>query len=141
MGDPDADGSGDADGAAPLDDAFGSRPAASSDVTIASPRAVPPRAARLSRAAWSAARSVVGSTTIRGAVENATSPTLKLAGSWSMNAEAAFWAAASRLGSTSTAVIEPETSIVRMIVASSRGTATAIDGRASATTRAVIATR
>jgi hypothetical protein len=39
------------------------------------------------------------------------------------------------------AAIEPETSIVRMIVASSRGTATVIDGRASAKTRAAIATR
>ena len=38
------------------------------------------------------------------------------------------------------AIIEPETSIVRMIVASSRGIWTAIDGRASARTRAAIAT-
>jgi hypothetical protein len=92
-------------------------------------------------AAWSWARSVVGETRMRGAVEKETSPTLIPAGSWSTKSDAAFWAAARRDGATSVASIEPETSSVRMIVASSRGTATVIDGRASARTSAPIATR
>ena len=55
-----------------------------------------------------------------------------------MKVEAACLALASRVGATSVAIIEPETSIARMIVASSRGTATIADGRASATTSAAI---
>ena len=83
----------------------------------------------------------MAATTIRGAVENATSPTFTPAGRWSTNSLAACWAAASRDGDTSVAIIEPDTSIVRMIVASSRGTWTAIDGRARASTSAAMATR
>jgi hypothetical protein len=66
---------------------------------------------------------------------------LNPAGSPSTKPAAAFLAATSRVGSTSVASIERETSIVRMIVASSRGTAIVIDGRARARTRAPIATR
>ncbi len=79
---------------------------------MASPSAVPPRAWRLAIPAWRAARSVVAATTTRGAVEKATSPTLTPAGSWSMKSLAACWAAASRVGETSVAIIDPETSIV-----------------------------
>ena len=114
---------------------------ASTDSAIASPSAVPPPALRLSSAAWSATRSVVGGTTTRALVENATRPILKAAGTWSAKSEAAFWAAPRRVGSTSVAFIEPDTSIVRMIVASSRGTATTIDGRARAKTSAAMAPR
>ena len=56
-----------------------------------------------------------------------------------MNVDAACFALSSRDGATSVAIIEPETSIARMIVASSRGTATIADGRASPMTSAAIA--
>ena len=74
-------------------------------------------------------------------VEKATRPTRKVAGSWSTKSEAAFWAAARRVGCTSVAIIDRETSIARMMVASSRGTASVIDGRASARTSAPMAAR
>jgi len=69
---PDGDGVADADGAVDgLADgdglacgavvtAVGSRPAASSEVVIASPSAVPPWARRLAMVAWRTVRSVVG---------------------------------------------------------------------------------
>ena len=92
-------------------------------------------------ASWTWARSPVGARTIRASVENATRPTRKPAGSWSTKVVAAALAASRRLGLTSVAIIEPETSMVRMTVASSRGTSTVIDGRASAMPSAAMATR
>ena len=86
-----------------------------------------------------AARSVVGATAMRASLENTTRPTRNASGSWSTKSDAAFCAAANRDGSTSVACIDPETSSVRTIVACSRGTATIIDGRARAMTRAAIA--
>ena len=86
-------------------------------------------------------RSVVGCTTSRASVEKATSPMRNAAGRLSTKPVAAALAAASRVGSTSVAVIERETSIVSITVASSRGTWSVIDGRARATTRNVIAPR
>ena len=77
----------------------------------------------------------------RASVENATSPIRNAAGRLSTKPVAAALAAASRVGSTSVAVIERETSIVSITVASSRGTWSVIDGRARATTRNVIAPR
>src|SRR5690349_2131448 len=50
-------------------------------------------------------------------------------------------AASSRVGDTSVAFIEPETSIVRITVASSRGTAITIVGRASPMSNAAMAAR
>ena len=58
-----------------------------------------------------------------------------------MKDDAAALAASRRVGETSVASIDPDTSIVRMIVASSRGTASIIDGRARAKTSAAIAPR
>src|SRR3954451_1731288 len=60
---------------------LGSSPAARSDVVIASPSEVPPRARRSARAESTAPRSVVGGTRIAGSVEKVTSPTLKVDGS------------------------------------------------------------
>jgi hypothetical protein len=115
--------------------------AISTEVAIASPSAVPPLAIRESIASWISLRSSVGVTTTRGSVEKTMSPIRNDGGSLSTKAEAACWAAARRDGSTSVARIDRETSIVRMIVASSRGTAIIIDGRASARTSAPIAAR
>src|ERR671922_1935957 len=53
-----------------------------------------------------------------------------------MKLDAARFALSSRVGVTSVASIDPETSIVRTIVASSRGTATVADGRARPMTSA-----
>ena len=61
-----------------------------------------------------------------GREANATIPTRMPSGSWSMNDWAASRAASSRVGATSVAFIEPETSIASRTVASSRGTATTI---------------
>ena len=58
-----------------------------------------------------------------------------------MKVLAACLALASRNGATSIASIEPDTSIARMIVASSRGTATIAEGRARPMTSAAIAAR
>ncbi len=58
-----------------------------------------------------------------------------------MNDWAEARAASSRVGETSVAFIEPETSMVRMTVASSRGTGTIIVGRASPMSSAAMAPR
>ena len=115
--------------------------AAWTDSAMASPRAVPPPAVRLAMAPWTWARSLVGARTIRASVEKATRPTRKPAGSWSTKVVAAALAASRRLGLTSVACIEPETSMARTTVASSRGTATVMDGRARAMPSAAMATR
>ena len=58
-----------------------------------------------------------------------------------MNERAEALAASSRVGETSVARIEPETSMARTTVASSRGLAKTIVGRARPTSSAAIATR
>ena len=58
-----------------------------------------------------------------------------------MNERAEALAASSRVGETSVARIEPETSIARMTVASSRGVAMTIVGRARPMSSAAIAPR
>ena len=58
-----------------------------------------------------------------------------------MNDRAEALAASSRVGDTSVARIEPETSMARTTVASSRGTGTTIVGRASPISSAAIAAR
>ena len=103
--------------------------------------AVPSRAVRPSIAALSWARSVVGLTSVTGSEANETTPTRTPAGSWSMNERAEARAASSRVGETSVERIEPETSIARITVASWRGTATTIVGRASPMRSAAIAPR
>ena len=92
-------------------------------------------------AALSWARSVVGLTSVVGSEANETIPTRTPAGSWSMNERADAFAASSRVGDTSVARIEPDTSIARMTVASSRGVAMTIVGRASPMSSAAIAPR
>ena len=99
------------------------------------------RAAQFLRYSAGEAFRPVGGWTTRAAVENATSPTLNRSGSWSTKSEAAFLAAASRVGLTSVALIDADTSIVMTIVASSRGTATTSDGRARAMASAATAPR
>ena len=86
-------------------------------------------------------RSVVGVTRVTGSLANATIPTRTSSGSWSMNERAATRAASSRVGDTSVAFIDPDTSIVRMMVASSRGTGTIKVGRARPMSSAAIAPR
>ena len=71
---------------------------------------------------------------------NETTPILNFFGTFSTNALAACFAASSRVGSTSSAFIERETSIASTTVASSRGTLTTACGRATPTTIAVSAT-
>ena len=105
----------------------------------ASPIAVPSRACRLSRADLSWPRSVVGLTSVTGSEAKATMPTRTFSGSWLMNDWADARAASSRVGETSVARMEPETSRVRMTVASSRGTGTIIVGRASPMSSAAMA--
>ena len=107
---------------------------------MASPRAVPPSACSASSAAWISARSVVGATRTCAVVPNVDEPDPERRRQLVDEVEAACCALSSRVGATSVAIIEPDTSIARMIVASSRGTASTADGRASARTSAAIAT-
>jgi hypothetical protein len=59
-----------------------------------------------------------------------TRPTLNRSGSPSTNARAACCTASKRLGSTSVACIDVDTSSATMIVARSLGTSTSVEGRA-----------
>ena len=63
----------------------------------------------------------LGACTASGELEKATAPTSACAGSWSMNVLAARSAAASRVGSTSVAAIEPEWSVTSITDAWSTG--------------------
>lgn len=82
---------------------------------------------------FTSARSCVGGTMTAAVPEKATSDTLKPRGSRSTNPWAAVLAASSRLGSTSTASIERDTSMASTTVARSRGTLTLPFGCANAT--------
>ncbi len=66
-----------------------------------------------------------------------TVPTRSSSGTWSMKSSAARRAAASRVGSTSRASIEPEMSVVSITDARESGTDTVASGRARATASAV----
>jgi hypothetical protein len=68
-------------------------------------------------------------------------PTRNGSGRSSRNVRIDAWAAASRVGSTSSAIIEPELSIASTIVACSRSTITSTWGRASAIPAATSASR
>ena len=79
-------------------------------------------------ASWS----VDGVATTEVDPENVTSPTLNVSGRFSMNAAAACLAASIRVGGTSVASIERDTSRATMTVACSWGTRTSTTGRAAA---------
>ena len=83
-------------------------------------------------AAPTAARSVVGLWSRRGRWLKASTPTFTRAGTASTKRRAARLAATRRLGFTSVAVIEPDTSVASTIEARSTGTATVRWGRAAA---------
>ena len=99
----------------------------------ASPIAVPSPDESESSASSTSARSCVGGTPTAALLANETTPTRNFSGTWTRNASAAARAASSRVGSTSSAFIERETSMARITVASSRGTLTVACGRATPT--------
>ena len=92
-------------------------------------------------AAASSSRSSVGGCTTDAVPANVTMPALMSRGSSCTKALAAVCAAAIRVGSTSVARIDSETSIARISVRASDGSVTSADGRAAATSAAVIASR
>jgi hypothetical protein len=104
---------------------------ASSEVKTASPIAVDSCNCRLSIARFTESRSSVGGTSTLALPPNATSPRLMRPGSRSTNDLAADSAAAMRVGSTSVACIDRDTSMAIITVARSRGTRTAVEGRAT----------
>jgi hypothetical protein len=77
-------------------------------------------------------RSVVGAASTSGSELNATRPTLNCEGSRLRNACMALTAASSRVGSTSFARIEPETSTRKMTIPFCCGTLSDACGRARA---------
>ena len=86
------------------------------------------------------ARSSVGGTATTARVANETTPTWNFFGTSSRNVFAAIRAASRRVGWTSVAFIERETSMASTIVASSRGTVTVACGRATPTIMSARAT-
>jgi hypothetical protein len=94
------------------------------DRATASPIAVPSPGVSVSSAVTTSSRSSVGATPTAARVANETTPTWNFSGTSSRNVFAAVLAASSRVGSTSFAFIDRETSIASTIVASSRGTLT-----------------
>ncbi|CAB4915360.1 unannotated protein [freshwater metagenome] len=107
-----------------------------SDVRIASPIAVASSSCRLSMATLTDSRSVVGGTSVVARPENDTRPRLICAGRMSTNSLAAVFIASNRLGSTSVACIDRDTSSASTTVARSRGTRTSVEGWASDSTNA-----
>src|SRR5207248_9134326 len=85
--------------------------------------------------------SVVGATSSSALLENETSPIFTPAGTLSANRSIACCAAPRRVGFTSEARIEPETSTSRTTVALSDGTETLAVGRATAAEAQVSASR
>src|SRR5215831_20278862 len=104
---------------------------ASRHVKIASPIAVESCGASPSMPRLTASRSIVGGTTTEALPPNFTSPTLMRGGSMSTNDLAPARAASMRLGNTSVAFIDSDTSIAIITVARSRGTFTAAVGCAA----------
>src|SRR5215210_3851900 len=96
---------------------------------------------RLAMLALSRSRSVVGATRTWAVPEKDTRPTLSRGGTRSMNVSAAALAARSRVGSTSVASMDRETSMAITIVARSLGTLVALVGWAKAVTRVARARR
>ncbi len=91
--------------------------------------------------AIAASRSADGAATRLGCLTNATTPTLKRVGRSPMNFLAAALAASNRLGETSRAIMDSDTSTATMMVARSRGTLTDVAGRANPTIISVIMAR
>ena len=82
-----------------------------------------------------AALSLPGETSTLASLENETSPMLYVSGSVLTNSFAASWAAWIRVGDTSSARIDSDTSMATITVARSSGCLASIDGRASAEAR------
>src|SRR3954471_19193046 len=111
------------------------------EVAMALPVAVPPLTVMASIAEFRAERSVVGDCSTRALSLNASSPMFTRFGTFAAKLLAARLAAARRVGFTSVAVIDPDTSLASMIDARSIGTATVRCGLAAATISAAIAMR
>ena len=103
------------------------------------PTAVPRRSSKRSIAAYSASRSMVGACTSSAAEAKATMPICTSAGWLAMNCLAASCEATMRLGSTSSARIEPETSIARITVPRDEASVITAAGRATARISTVMA--
>ena len=84
-------------------------------------------------ARFTGSRSTVGDTSTAAVPANATRPRFTPGVSWSANWVAAAWAAASRLGSTSVACMDSDTSMTSTTVARLRGTLASAIGPARAT--------
>ena len=84
---------------------------------------------------------MVGRVRVWAVEANDTIPTRNLSGSFSMNSLAARWEETSRVGCTSVAFIDPDTSMTRTIVACSLGTRAIAWGLARLVTRAARASR
>jgi len=122
----------------PLPTAFD---ATSAEVATPSPSAVPENSAFVGSASTINCRLYVGGTFTVGRTEKTTNAVRYLAGRSVRNCVIAASAAASRLGLTSVAPIDPETSSASTTVAPSRGTLTVASGRAKPTSRSVSPTR
>lgn len=83
---------------------------------------------------------MVGGASTVATPENVTTPTWKVSGRSVMNSAAATRAASRRVGSTSVASMDLETSIATMTVARSCGTRISTSGRAAATVNPASAT-
>ena len=108
---------------------------ASIDLRIAAPMVVPRPVVTASRVLSRSVLFVVGATASWANPENSTRPILVSSPCVSTNLRTAACAAASRLGSTSVAHIEPETSRARITVELEIGTSALTCGRAAATPR------
>jgi hypothetical protein len=109
---------------------------ASMPVSMAEPMAVPRAVVNVSMAVRSWSPSFVGGTISWAEPENATRP-MRMSSGWDATKRAAAcWATVSRLGSTSTAHIERDTSSARMMEVRPTGTVTRAWGRAAASARA-----
>ena len=107
----------------------------SSEVTTAAPMAVV-NCGRKPSIAWSSATvSVVGGCTRKAEPEKPTIPILIGWSRFSMKALAAIWEALMRLGATSAARIEPDTSIAMMMVPPRDASVTTAIGRAMDTAK------
>ena len=104
-----------------------------SEPRMAAASDVPPEIRRFCTAALVAARSALGSDVVSAPWSKPTTPMSTVSGWASMNARAVCWAAASRLGATSSALMLLDTSIARMTVPALRPTGSAAAGPATAT--------
>ncbi len=109
-----------------------SRSSESSAACRPSPVAVPPSATRPSSTERASLRSSDGLSTIWGVSEKVTEPIRSCGGAWSRKRSPALRAASSRLGSTSSAFIDRDTSVTSVTEARSTGTPTLRSGLASA---------